>query len=118
MDGLPCKEDYFCAAPLCLLYVNACKQLVPIAIQLKRQPAEDNPIFLPTDNRVDWLLAKMYFSNASAQVRLSKPMHLKLASSVVISLKQNFAYMITNIYLRFDPRSYDPNRNSFLRIVI
>ena len=70
MDGLPCKKDYFCAAPLCLHYVNTCKQLVPIAIQLKRQPAEDNPIFLPIDSRSDWLLAKMYFSNASAQVTL------------------------------------------------
>ena len=68
MDGLPSKKDHYCAAPLCLLYVNLAKKLVPIAIQLKRQPGEDNPIFLPSDSRADWLIAKMFFSNASAQV--------------------------------------------------
>ena len=70
MDGLPCQEGFFCAAPLCLLYVNPTKRLVPIAIQLKRIPAEDNPIFLPTDRWIDWLLAKMYFANANATVIL------------------------------------------------
>ena len=69
MDGLPCKKDHYCAAPLCLLYVNQANQLVPIAIQLMRHPGEDNPIFLPSDNRTDWMLAKMFFSSASAQVR-------------------------------------------------
>ena len=68
MHGLPCKENHYCAAPLCLLYVNGCNQLVPIAIQLKRDTAADNPIFLPSDTRIDWLLAKMYYSSASAQV--------------------------------------------------
>ena len=68
MDELPCWKDNYCAAPICLLYVNSNMELIPIAIQLKRKPAADNPIFLPTDCRTDWILAKMYFSNASAQV--------------------------------------------------
>ena len=71
MDGLPCKKDNYCAAPMCLLYVNLYMELIPIAIQLKRKPAADNPIFLPTDCRNDWILAKMYFSNANAQVTTS-----------------------------------------------
>ena len=68
MNDLPLKKDHYCAAPLCLLYVNAAKKLVPIAIQLKKQPGEDNPIFLPSDCRADWLIAKIFFSSASAQV--------------------------------------------------
>ena len=68
LDGLLCREGYYCAAPLCLLYVNPAGNLVPIAIQLQRNPGKDNPIFLPTDYWLDWLLAKIYFSNSNAQV--------------------------------------------------
>ena len=83
MDGLPCKQDHYCAAPLCLLYVNAAKNLVPIAIQLKRQPGEDNPIFLPSDSRTDWLLAKMYFSSANGQVNITQ--HKQINKNPLIS---------------------------------
>ena len=68
MDGLPTREGQYCAAPICLLYVNGSDQLVPIAIQLKKKPGEDNPIFLPSDNWIDWLLAKIYYQSASTQV--------------------------------------------------
>ena len=68
MDGLPCKEDYYCPAPICLLYVNKANKLVPIAIQLKKKPGPDSPRFLPTDNWFDWVLAKMYYRSADAQV--------------------------------------------------
>ena len=68
MDGLPCKSDAYCAAPICLLYVNEAGQLKPIAIQLGQTPGSDNPIFLPTDRRVDWLAAKMYYMSAHFQV--------------------------------------------------
>ena len=71
MDGLPCKPSEFCAAPICLLYVNPTKHIVPIAIQLRRIPTEDNPIFLPTDGWFEWMLAKMFFSAASGAVRLT-----------------------------------------------
>ena len=46
--------------------------MVPIAIQLKRIPGPDNPIFLPTDNWFDWILAKIYYRSADAQVATYK----------------------------------------------
>ena len=70
MHGLTCKKNHYCAAPLCLLYVTGSNQLVPIAIQLKRDKGESNPIFLPSDNRIDWMLAKMFYLSAHAQVCL------------------------------------------------
>ncbi|KAL5471056.1 hypothetical protein EMCRGX_G029132 [Ephydatia muelleri] len=67
MDGITCQPGWYCAAPICLLYVNKKKQLIPIAIQLKQKPGSDNPIFYPTDNWADWLLAKLYYQSASTQ---------------------------------------------------
>ena len=67
-DGIPCKPDAYCAAPICLLYVNEADQLKPIAIQLGQKPGNDNPIFLPTDRWVDWIAAKVYYMSAHAQV--------------------------------------------------
>lgn len=32
--------------------------------QLKQQPSEENPVFLPSDHKTDWLLAKMFLRNA------------------------------------------------------
>ena len=64
MQGYGC----YCPAPICLLYVNGAKKLVPIAIQLKKTPGPDNPIFLPSDNWFDWVLAKIYYRSADAQV--------------------------------------------------
>ena len=70
MDGLPCKKECYCPAPICLLYVNGANKLVPIAIQLQqKKPGQDDPpIFLPSDNLFDWLLAKIYYRSADAQV--------------------------------------------------
>nr|XP_046191947.1 hydroperoxide isomerase ALOXE3-like isoform X1 [Oncorhynchus gorbuscha] len=56
-------KQHFLAAPLCLLYMTDNK-LMPIAIQLKQEPGEDNPIFLPTDSEYDWLLAKIFVRSA------------------------------------------------------
>ncbi|KAI6653436.1 Arachidonate 5-lipoxygenase-like [Oopsacas minuta] len=67
MDGLQCKEGTHCAAPICLLYVTPANVTIPIAILLKRIPGDDNPIFLPSENWLDWLMAKMYFASASTQ---------------------------------------------------
>ncbi|CAB1327329.1 unnamed protein product [Coregonus sp. 'balchen'] len=57
-------KQQFLAAPLCLLYMTPEEKLMPIAIQLKQEPGEDNPIFLPTDSEYDWLLAKIFVRNA------------------------------------------------------
>lgn len=35
-----------------------------LLLQLKQAPAEDNPIFLPTDPEYDWLLAKIFVRSA------------------------------------------------------
>ena len=68
MKDLPNREGQYCAAPICLLYVNGDNQLVPIAIQLEQEASEDNPIFLPSDHMMDWLLAKIFYQSAHLQV--------------------------------------------------
>ncbi|XP_044200205.1 polyunsaturated fatty acid lipoxygenase ALOX15B-like [Thunnus albacares] len=57
------KKQYL-AAPLVLLHRTDDDELMPIAIQLKQKPAEDNPIFLPTDSEYDWLTAKIFVRGA------------------------------------------------------
>ncbi|KAK9531514.1 hypothetical protein VZT92_010935 [Zoarces viviparus] len=68
MDGIRPRvyngEPLHVTPGLCLLYVNPENKLMPIAIQLHQQPAELNPIFLPSDPETDWLLAKMFIRNA------------------------------------------------------
>uniref|UniRef100_A0A8C6S1B5 Arachidonate 5-lipoxygenase a n=1 Tax=Neogobius melanostomus TaxID=47308 RepID=A0A8C6S1B5_9GOBI len=69
LDGItpnatdPCTLQYV-AAPMCLLYKNKLKKIMPIAIQLGQTPGEDNPIFLPTDSKYDWLLAKIWLRSS------------------------------------------------------
>ncbi|KAK7169694.1 hypothetical protein R3I94_000054 [Phoxinus phoxinus] len=58
------KSQHFLTAPLCLLYKNTSDQIVPIAIQLSQTPGEKSPIFLPSDNENDWMLAKMWVKSA------------------------------------------------------
>ncbi|XP_078490221.1 polyunsaturated fatty acid 5-lipoxygenase-like [Ciona intestinalis] len=76
LDGMPCGRSpinqtaYFSCAPICLLYVNSKKNLVPIAIQLWQQPGANNPIWTPSDSDCDWMIAKIYFRNAEANVQL------------------------------------------------
>uniref|UniRef100_A0A8D0AA92 Arachidonate 15-lipoxygenase B-like n=1 Tax=Sander lucioperca TaxID=283035 RepID=A0A8D0AA92_SANLU len=68
MDGLPTRvidgKPVALTAALCLLYLNPEKKLLPITIQLGQQPSEETPIFLPSDLKSDWLLAKIYVRNA------------------------------------------------------
>ncbi|XP_030630815.1 hydroperoxide isomerase ALOXE3-like [Chanos chanos] len=47
-------------APICLFHRTAEDKIVPIAIQLRQEPGELSPIFLPSDSEEDWLLAKVY----------------------------------------------------------
>ncbi|XP_078022371.1 polyunsaturated fatty acid lipoxygenase ALOX15B-like isoform X1 [Epinephelus lanceolatus] len=57
------KQQYL-MAPLILLHKTPDDKLMPVAIQLKQTPAEDNPIFLPTDSEYDWLTAKIFVRSA------------------------------------------------------
>eukprot|EP00066_Takifugu_rubripes_P002283 XP_003964111.1 PREDICTED: arachidonate 5-lipoxygenase-like [Takifugu rubripes] len=72
MDGIkpndtdPLTQQYL-AAPICLLYRDLQKEIMPIAIQLNQIPGEDNPIFLPTDAEYDWLLAKIWVRSTDFQ---------------------------------------------------
>ncbi|XP_039605573.1 hydroperoxide isomerase ALOXE3-like [Polypterus senegalus] len=60
IDGV----QQYLPAPLCLLYKDIKDQLLPIAIQLKQKSGPENPIFLPSDLKYDWLLAKTYVRSA------------------------------------------------------
>ncbi|XP_056090764.1 polyunsaturated fatty acid 5-lipoxygenase-like [Rhinichthys klamathensis goyatoka] len=67
LEGVLTANDQVClTAPLCLLYKNRLDQIVPIAIQvsLSQTPGEKSPIFLPNDNKYDWMLAKMWVKSA------------------------------------------------------
>uniref|UniRef100_A0A8C1VVM6 Arachidonate 5-lipoxygenase n=1 Tax=Cyprinus carpio TaxID=7962 RepID=A0A8C1VVM6_CYPCA len=73
LDGLQAKKSSYLTAPICLLYNNRLNQIVPIAIKLTQQiqkPEENNPIpiFLPSDNEYDWMLAKMWVKSADFNV--------------------------------------------------
>ncbi|XP_059975765.1 polyunsaturated fatty acid 5-lipoxygenase isoform X1 [Mesoplodon densirostris] len=73
LDGIdvnktdPCTLQ-FLAAPICLLYKNLANKIVPIAIQLKQVPGDENPIFLPSDAKYDWLLAKIWVRSSDFHV--------------------------------------------------
>ncbi|XP_057570141.1 polyunsaturated fatty acid lipoxygenase ALOX15B isoform X2 [Hippopotamus amphibius kiboko] len=62
-------RSQFSAAPVTLLYQRpGCGPLLPIAIQLSQTPGPDSPIFLPSDDKWDWLLAKTWVRNAEFSV--------------------------------------------------
>ncbi|XP_069502686.1 polyunsaturated fatty acid lipoxygenase ALOX12-like [Ambystoma mexicanum] len=72
LDSIPTnviqgKKQYLCA-PICLLHQNPDGNLMPIAIQLNQTPGEGNPVFLPSDPELDWLLAKMWVRSADFQI--------------------------------------------------
>ncbi|KAA0717757.1 Arachidonate 5-lipoxygenase [Triplophysa tibetana] len=63
----PCTLQYL-AAPICLLYKNIQNKIMPIAIQLSQTPGKDSPIFLPSDDEYDWLLAKIWVRSSDFHV--------------------------------------------------
>lgn len=73
LDGIsanktdPCTMQYL-AAPICLLYKNLKNKIVPIAIQINQNPGPDNPIFLPSDAKYDWLLAKTWVRSSDFHI--------------------------------------------------
>ncbi|XP_030059340.1 arachidonate 5-lipoxygenase [Microcaecilia unicolor] len=73
LDGIsanatdPCTIQYL-AAPICLLYKNMENKIVPIAIQINQKPGPNNPIFLPSDAKYDWLLAKIWVRSSDFHI--------------------------------------------------
>ncbi|XP_032094528.1 hydroperoxide isomerase ALOXE3-like, partial [Thamnophis elegans] len=61
------KHQYL-AAPICLLHLNSEQQMMPIAIQLSQTHSMESPIFLPTDRKWDWTLAKIWVRMANFHV--------------------------------------------------
>ena len=51
-----------------MFYVRESGDLVPIAIQLEQVPGEDNPIWTPNDDELEWLLAKIWVKSADSHV--------------------------------------------------
>uniref|UniRef100_A0A1A8HVV7 Arachidonate 15-lipoxygenase, type B n=3 Tax=Nothobranchius TaxID=28779 RepID=A0A1A8HVV7_NOTKU len=111
MDGVQAnivngKQQYL-MAPLVLLQKTPDDKMMPIAIQLKQQPAADNPIFLPTDSEYDWLLAKIFvrsadFSEHQLNVHLMRT-HL-LAEVFAVSLLRNLP-MVHPLYKLLIPHT-------------
>uniref|UniRef100_A0A8C2XP58 Uncharacterized protein n=1 Tax=Cyclopterus lumpus TaxID=8103 RepID=A0A8C2XP58_CYCLU len=96
LDGLKPNivsgKTQYLMAPLVLLHQTPDYKLMPIAIQLKQTPADDNPIFFPTDSEYDWLMAKIFvrsadFNEHQLNVHLLRT-HL-LAEVFAVSLLRN-----------------------------
>nr|XP_027802575.1 arachidonate 15-lipoxygenase B isoform X3 [Marmota flaviventris] len=78
-------KPQFSAAPMTLLYQSPGNgPLLPLAIQLSQTPGPNNPIFLPTDDKWDWLLAKTWVRNAEFSVHeaLTHLLHAHLLPEV------------------------------------
>ncbi|RVE68830.1 hypothetical protein OJAV_G00095580 [Oryzias javanicus] len=85
------KKQYL-TAPLVLLHKNQKDEMMPIAIQLKQKPGQDNPVFFPSDSENDWLLAKLYVRSADFNLHELNYHLLRthlLAEVFAVSLKRN-----------------------------
>ncbi|XP_061685575.1 arachidonate 12-lipoxygenase, 12R-type-like [Syngnathoides biaculeatus] len=111
LDGMPANTiqgtKQYMMAPLVLLHKRPDNNLMPIAIQLKQTPAEDNPIFLPTDSPYDWLTAKIFVRSADfAEHQINAHLlrtHL-LAEVFAVSLLRNLP-MVHPLYKLLIPHT-------------
>ncbi|CAJ1052383.1 hydroperoxide isomerase ALOXE3-like [Xyrichtys novacula] len=114
------KQQYL-MAPLVLLHKTPDDKLMPIAIQLKQTPGDDNPIFVPTDSEYDWLMAKIFvrsadFSEHQLNVHLLRT-HL-LAEVFAVSLLRNMP-MVHPLYKLLIPHTrYTLQINYLARLLL
>ncbi|XP_074545951.1 arachidonate 12-lipoxygenase, 12R-type-like [Halichoeres trimaculatus] len=114
------KKQYL-MAPLVLLHKTPDDKMMPIAIQLKQTPGNDNPIFLPTDPEYDWLIAKSFvrsadFSEHQLNVHLLRT-HL-LAEVFAVSLLRNVP-MVHPLYKLLIPHTrYTLQINYLARLLL
>ncbi|KAE8300251.1 Arachidonate 15-lipoxygenase B [Larimichthys crocea] len=114
-------KNQYLMAPLVLLHKTPEDKLMPIAIQLKQTPADDNPIFFPTDSEYDWLMAKIFvrsadFNEHQLNVHLLRT-HL-LAEVFAVSLLRNVP-MVHPLYKLLIPHTrYTLQINNLARLVL
>ncbi|CAK6984721.1 polyunsaturated fatty acid lipoxygenase ALOX15B-like [Scomber scombrus] len=109
------KKQYL-AAPLVLLHRTPDEKLMPIAIQLKQKPGEDNPIFLPTDSKYDWLTAKIFVKGADFNIHQLNFHLLRthlLAEVFAVSLLRNLP-MVHPLYKLLFPHVHFTLQINFL----
>ncbi len=81
MQGLPCRDECYITAPICLLYVGKDGRLKPIAIQLGQSP-DDGPVFTPKDDFWLWQTVKTHVQSVDGQYQESIA-HLLLTHEIV-----------------------------------
>ncbi|XP_068606631.1 arachidonate 12-lipoxygenase, 12R-type-like [Brachionichthys hirsutus] len=125
LDGLKAnvingKQQYL-MAPLVLFHKRPDDNMMPIAIQLKQIPGDDNPIFFPTDSEYDWLTAKIFvrsadFNEHQLNVHLLRT-HL-LAEVFAVSLLRNMP-MVHPLYKLLVPHTrYTLQINFLARLLL
>ncbi|XP_022621142.1 arachidonate 12-lipoxygenase, 12R-type-like [Seriola dumerili] len=125
LDGLPSNiingKKHYLMAPLVLLHKTPDDKLMPIAIQLKQTPADDNPIFVPTDSEYDWLLAKIFVRSADFNEHQLNSHLLRthlLAEAFAVSLLRNVP-MVHPLYKLLIPHTrYTLQINYLARLLL
>uniref|UniRef100_A0A8C4S710 Arachidonate 12-lipoxygenase n=1 Tax=Erpetoichthys calabaricus TaxID=27687 RepID=A0A8C4S710_ERPCA len=126
LEGIPVNvikgKRQYVTAPLCLLYDHLKRGLIPLAIQIQQKPGQDNPIFLPSDPELDWLLAKMWVRHAEFQVyeALSHLLRTHLVSEVFCIATMRHLPTVHPVYKLLIPHMRDTlqiNTNARLNLI-